>query len=199
MFGSYVKKSVAGSLFFVCVVLSGVSHADDVIDSINEGLQYYKAGKYKDAVESLNYASQIIQQKKGKGLESFLPEPLQGWTAEAASSQAVPVYGGGITVERQYTKGSSTISISIITDSPMMQGVMMMFSNPMIASASGGQLAKIKRQKAIINFDAANRQGTIQIVVANRYLITVDGDGVSKEDLKAYAESIDFAGLKSLE
>jgi len=199
MFGSYVKKSVAGSLFFVCVVLSGVSHADDVIDSINEGLQYYKAGKYKDAVESLNYASQIIQQKKGKGLESFLPEPLQGWTAEAASSQAVPVYGGGITVERQYTKGSSTLSISIITDSPMMQGVMMMFSNPMIASASGGQLAKIKRQKAIINFDAANRQGTIQIVVANRYLITVDGDGVSKEDLKAYAEAIDFAGLTSLE
>jgi len=201
MFSLYMNKLRVAGLFFVLIAFSFSGYADDIEDSIKEALQYYKSSEYKDAVESLNYASQLIQQKKGKGLESFLPEPLKGWSAQEASSQAAgaAMFGGGITVERKYTKDSSSISISIITDSPLMQGMMMMFSNPMFAASDGGKLERIGRQKAIVKFDPNSKQGEIKIVVANRYLVLIDGREISKEDMKEYAKAIDFKKLKSLD
>lgn len=183
------------------VAFSAIGHADDITDSINEALQYYKNGEYADAVGSLNYASRLIQQKKGKGLESFLPEPLSGWTAQEANSQTAgaAMFGGGVTAERKYSKGSGSITVQIITDSPLMQGVMMMFSNPMFAASDGGKLEKIERQKAIVKFDATNKQGEIKIVVANRFFVLIEGEAITEEDLKAYAKAIDYKNLASLQ
>ena len=187
-------------LAFTLLLLSFSGYADDIEDSIEEALEYYQSGDYQDAVESLNYASQLIQQKKGEGLIAFLPEPLDGWTAQEGSSQAAgaAMFGGGVTVEREYRKGSGSISIQLITDSPLMQGMMMMFSNPMMATSDGGKLEKIGRQKAIVKFDNAEMSGEIMIVVAKRYLITIEGQDVTKEDMKAYAKAIDYKKLKSL-
>ncbi len=174
-------------------------YADDIKDSIEEALQYYEDGDFKDAVESLNYASHLIQQKKGEGLESYLPEPLNGWTAQDTSSQAASaaMFGGGVTAERKYSKGSSTITIKIGTDSPLMQSMMMMFSNPMFATSDGGKLERIGRQKAIVKFNPDNGRGEIKIVVANRFLVLVEGRETTGEDLKAYAQAIDYKKLKS--
>jgi hypothetical protein len=188
------------TLLTVFMFLPALAGADDVTDSINEGLEYYQQGEHTSAVESLNYAAQLIQQMKGEGLESFLPAPLSGWTAEAASSQAAAaaMMGGGVTASRSFSKGSSSVDVQIITDSPMLQGMMMMFSNPMLATADGGKLEKINGQKAIVKYDAANNRGEIQIVVANRFFIAIDGNDVSKDDLKAYAKGIDFKKLAAL-
>ena len=109
------------------------------------------------------------------------------------------MFGGGITAERKYVKGKNNVSIEIVADSPMMQSVMMMFSNPMYATSDGGKLEKIKRQKAIVKFDAENDRGDIKIVVANRFLVTIKGNKTTLADLKAYAEAIDYKKLKSLE
>jgi len=174
--------------------------ADDVEDSIREGLELYKAGEFKDAVESLGYAIQLIQQKKGQTLESLLPAPLEGWEATDASSQAAgaAMMGGGITAEREYRKGEAVVTIRIVTDSPLLQGMMVMFSNPMFAASSGGKLERIKRQKAIVNYDASNRSGEIKIVVDRRFLVTIEGDKVTPEDLRAYAEAMDYKALKDM-
>lgn len=173
--------------------------ADDVIESINEGMEAYKEGAFKDAVESLNYASQLIQQMKGENLTTYLPEPLEGWSATEASSQSAgaAMLGGGITAERSYNKGNSQVNISIITDSPMMQGMMMMFSNPMFASSDGGKLKKIKRQKAVVKFNAANGSGEIQVMAADRIMVNINGSNVSEADLVAYAKAIDYKKLTS--
>lgn len=181
------------------IAFSGAGYADDVEDSINEALEYYQNGEYKDATESLNYASQLISQMKGKALEASLPEALDGWSAQAPTSEAAgaAMFGGGITAERVYSKGSSSVTIRIVTDSPMMQAMMMMFSNPMFATADGGKLERIGRQKAIVKFDAGSRQGDINIVVDNRFLVTIEGGDISVEDLKAYAEAIDYKKLKA--
>ena len=182
------------------MAFSASGYANDIEGSIKEALQYYKNGEYKDAVESLNYASQLIQQKRGGGLESFLPEPLSGWTAREASSQAggASMFGGGITAERQYSKDSSSITVQIITDSPLMQGMMMMFSNPMLFTSDGGKLERIGRQKAIVKFDSNSKEGDIKIVVANRFLVLIEGQVITKENLKGYAKAIDYKKLLSL-
>ncbi|MEZ4568545.1 MAG: hypothetical protein R2860_16815 [Desulfobacterales bacterium] len=69
----------------------------------------------------------------------------------------------------------------------------MMLSNPMFAASDGGKMERIGKQKAIVKIrDASNQSGEIQIVVANRFMVTIEGDGVTDKVLKDYAGAIDF-------
>lgn len=184
----------------VTFAFSTAAVADDVTDYINESLQYYKDGQYSDAVDSLNFAEQLIQQKKSAGLEAFLPEPLKGWNATIATSQAASsaMLGGGITAEREYSKGDSSIQIQIMADSPMLQGVLMMMSNPMFATSDGGKMERIGKQKAIVKFNPNTKEGDIQIVVANRFLVSIEGQGITNKVLKDYAKAINYDKMSNL-
>jgi len=197
----FLKPTLVLTILSVVIFsFSATSYADDVTDYMNEALQYYKDGQYSDAVDSLNFAEQLIQQKKSTGLEAFLPGPLKGWTAEAATSQAASsaMLGGGITAERSYSKGDSSIQIQIMADSPMLQGVLMMMSNPMFATADGGKMERIGKQKAIIKFNPSTKEGDIQIVVANRFLVSIEGNGITNKNLKDYAKAIDYKKMSTL-
>lgn len=179
---------IFGLLFVPCL------WADEVEDAVKEGLEYYQDGDFSSAAGSLEYAAQLIRQKKGGKLETFLPEPLPGWTAENASSQAMgaSLFGGGVTAERSYSKEDSSATVKIVTDSPMLQGVLMMLTNPAVATADGGKMKKINGQKAVVKYDQDSASGEIQVVAAGRFLVTVEGSNISQEDLLAYAEGIDF-------
>jgi hypothetical protein len=183
------------------MAFTGYAFGDDVTDAIDEGMQSYKAGKYSDAMTSFNYASQLIGQKKSGDLQSFLPQPLDGWKAEEATSQAMgaAMLGGGVTAERHYNKGDSSVKVQIVTDSPMLQSIMMMFGNPMLAGADGGKMEKIAGEKAIVKYNAAQKDGTINMVIANRFLVTVEGNGASLDDLRTYTGKIDYKKLATLQ
>ncbi len=181
-------------LFFI----SGAVPADEITDSIEEAIEYYKEGDFVEAANTLDYASQLIRQKRSGSLEAFLPDPLTGWTAKDVESQAAGAayLGGMISAKRNYRKEQSSITIEIFTDSPMLQSMVMMLSNPAYASADGGKLTKIKRQKAVIKYTASRKDGEINIVVANKYLISVKGRKISESDLVDYASAIDYNKLK---
>lgn len=170
---------------------------DPVIQTIEQALQEYKAQNYSNAATDLDYASQLIRQKKGEALAAFLPEALEGWTAREETSQATAtsLFGGGLTAERTYTKDDAKIDITLLTDSPLLQPMIMMFSNPLFA-ASAGQFELINGYKGIIKYQING--GEINIVVNNRYLVTVKGIRVSRDDLLAYAKNINLKGIANL-
>jgi len=187
-------------MLVVFPVLTAVTvRADGITDSIEEALKNYKNGSLAEAMSSLDYASQLIRQKRGGNLESLLPAPLSGWTAKDATSQAAgaAMFGGAVSAEREYQKGPSNITIKIVTDSPMLQAMMMMINNPAIAGSTGGKFQKIKGQKAIVKYEVSTKKGEIQIVAANRFLVTVEGDDVSQQDLMDYASAVPFEKLDS--
>jgi hypothetical protein len=186
---------------FVAVTFCGSSVpslADEIIESINEALEYYEEKDYAEAVSSLDYAAQLIRQKRAEGLQGLLPAPLSGWKAEDVESEAVPqaMFGGMISAKRQYHKDSSMITVEISSDSPVLQGMAMMFSNPAYATAEGGKLKRIKKQKAIIKYRASNQEGDITLIVDRRFLISIKGRNVGEEDLVDYASAIDYKKLK---
>ncbi|MEZ5275034.1 MAG: hypothetical protein R3F07_01485 [Opitutaceae bacterium] len=173
------------------------AETDPVVETVKEAMDYYKEGDYAGAAASLDYASQMIRQKRSEGLTEFLPEPLEGWSAEDASSQAsgAAMFGGGTSAEREYTKGDANVKVQIMTDSPMLQGVAMMINNPMFAGADGGKLERISKQKALVKYDDGDRSGSINLMVAGTILITIEGNDVDLDDLRAYAEAIDYAAI----
>ena len=107
--------------------------------------------------------------------------------------------GGGVSAERRYNKDAASVTIQIIADSSMLQDIMMMFSNPMLAGADGGKMEKIAGEKAIVNYKEQQKNGKINLVIANRFLVTVEGDGASLADLKAYTAKIDYKKLAALQ
>ncbi len=196
----HVFAVLAGAALFAAGMAgAGSVYADDITDSIDEGLEYYQKGQYSEAVGSLNYASQLINQKKGGHLASMLPEPLEGWTAQEATSDASgAALFTGVSASRQYEKEDASVSVQILTDAPMIQGMMMMFTNPMLAASEGGKLEKIGREKAIVQYSAEEKNGDIKIMVDRRFLVIVEGSEVSKADLTAYAERVDYKKLTEL-
>ena len=187
-----VRKLMAVCL--VCLGFTGGASAwaDDVTDAVDQALALYADGQTQQAIAQLEFAAQLIRQQRGSGLQAYLPQPLSGWDAQAAESQSAgaAMFGGGTTATRDYSKGSSDITISIITDSPMMQSMMMLFSNPMILASQGGQLQMINGQQALVKEDG------VTMVIQNTYLITIEGQA-SQADFVAYANAIDIDGLKN--
>ena len=183
---------VAGCLSMQVVVAA--EDKDDVLTTIDEAVKQYKSGDYAGAVSNLDYASQLVRQKKSERMKDLLPEPLAGWQANPASAQTLgtAVFGGGVTVSREYKKGGSAVSIEIVSDSPVLQSVMMMLNNPMFAGSAGGSLKTIKGQRAIVKYNDKGRNGEINIVVAGRFMITVKGNNVDLNTLVEYSEAIDF-------
>ena len=174
------------------------SYADDVLDSINEAIEYYKEKDYLEARSSLEYAVQLLGQLRSEGLQAFLPKPLSGWEAGDANIQNVsPTMFGGMTgASRSYRKGESLIKVEILGDSQMMQSMMSIMANPMYGSADGGKLKKIKRQKAVIKYYPSKSKGEVVITVAKKYVVKLDGRKVKEQDLIDYASVIDYKGLK---
>ncbi len=171
---------------------------DDVLATIAQAVKQYKAGDLAGAASNVDYAAQLIRQKKSEKMKSLLPGPLAGWQAQDANAQAMgtAVFGGGVTVSRKYTKGPSSVEVEIVSDSPVLQSVMMMLNNPMFAGAGGGTLEMIKGQRAIVKYNKGNRNGEVNIVVAGRFMVTVKGQQVSRTDLAAYAAAVDYNGLQ---
>ena len=194
-----IKKIISISaplLVFVFFSFSPV-HADDVLTTIEEAVNQYKKGDLAGAASNLDYASQLVRQKKSEVMKDLLPEPLAGWKAEEATAQSIgtAVFGGGITVSRQYTAKQSKVSIDIMSDSPVLQSLVMMINNPMVAGASGGKLETLNGQRAIIQYDESTRNGDVNIVVANKFMVTVKGQKVDRSDLLSYAKSVDYETL----
>jgi hypothetical protein len=171
---------------------------DNVLSTIKEAIRQYQAGDYTGASSNLDYASQLVRQQKSEKMKGLLPPPPTGWQAGEASAQALgaAILGGGVTVSRDYTKGSSVVSVEIVSDSPVLQSVLVMINNPMFAGAGGGKLETVKGQRAIIKYENNKKSGELYIVVASRFVVTIKGRQVTREDLLAFAEIMDYRVLE---
>jgi len=170
---------------------------DDIIGTIEQAVRQYRANDFAGAISNLDYAAQLIRQKKSERMKALLPEPLTGWQAKPASAKSLgaAVFGGGSTVSRDYFTASSAVSVEIVSDSPVLQSIIMMLNNPLFAGASGGNLQTVKQQRAMFKYNEHDRSGEINIVVAGRFIVTVKGRAVDQAIMLRYAEAMDFEAL----
>ena len=167
--------------------------ADDILDAIDQGRKAYQSGDMATARQSLDMASQLIGQKNAEGFAALLPAPLAGWKAEAAQTQSMGQLGLGASVaSRTYENAKGDrVEVQITGDSAMLMQFATMLNNPAIAGAMG-KIVRIGNQRAI-----QTREGDVNMVVANKFLVTVNGsaDAASK---MAYAQAVDVAKLSKM-
>ena len=191
-------------LYFFCFTMmsltmnASVLRAEDsVLSTIKDAIKQYENGNYTEAASNLDYASQLVRQKKSEQMKEIFPEPTSGWTAGTINSQALgsEVLGGGLTMSREYKKNETTIKLEIMSDSPVLQSVLMMTNNSVFASAGGGKLETLKGNKAIVKYDKDDTGGEIYIVVDSRFVVVVKGRHISREDMIRFSELVDYKKL----
>lgn len=186
-----MRSVLGGAVLAVALTLTTPAVADEIRDSIREALTAYEKNDLAAAKQALDYASELINQKNAEDLGAVLPAPMAGWTADdlETSNAAVGMFGGTM-VARNYSKGDAQVNVQVLTDSPMLASWMPMLANPKVAAAVG-KLTKVSKYRAM-----QTKNGQLILVVANRYLIIVEGSA-SFEDKTAYAEAIDFNKLET--
>lgn len=187
----------------VLAVLAGATalRADDVSDAIESAKDAYDAGNYSEAIQSLDYASQLVRQAKSSQVVKLLPSAPSGWEADESEegTASSALMGGMVSAQREYTRDDgASVTIQIQSDSPMLQSFAMMFTNPMMLTANGAKLENHKGQKLAVTYRAGEKAGDVKVVVDNRYLISIEGSGLTRDELVGFAKSIDYAKIASL-
>lgn len=164
--------------------------ADDFTETVESALEAYKESDIKGARQELDFAIKLLDSMKSAELAKLLPEALPGWTRTITEDQegagmAMAMFGGGTTATADYTDGSTSMSITLIADSPMVSGLGGMFAG---LAGAAGKPVRIKRTQFAVN------DGELQGVVENRVMVSVSGDA-SEEAKVAQVEAMDFDAL----
>lgn len=167
--------------------------ADDILDAIEQARKSYQAGDLAAAKQSLDLASQLVGQKNAENFGALLPAPLAGWKAEKVETAAVGTAMFGATSASRRYRGPDghDVSVRITGDSAMVMQFAQLFLNPVIAGAMG-KLIRVGDQRAI-----QTHEGSINMVVANKYLVTIEGSADAAAKL-AYAQAVDIAKLSKM-
>ena len=167
--------------------------ADDIAEAIDQARKAYQSGDLANAKQSLDLASQLIGQKNAERFATLLPNPLPGWKAEKAQAQSIGVVAFGASVaSRSYSNAKDeTVEVQITGDSALVAQFAPMLANPQFAAAMG-KIIKVGNQRAIQTND-----GDVNMVIANRFLVTVQGSAPAAAKL-AYAQAVDVAKLAKM-
>jgi len=197
------KRGVFLALAMV-FIFAGLAYGDEISDQIMTGKNLYEKGKYSQAVDELQYAIGQIQLLQVDELRKALPEPLSGWKGEETEGSGIPMgmFGGGLSVGRHYYKEDSdeSIDVEIVSQSPMLQSMMMFFQNPaFLATQPNSKMVRIKGEKAIEKFSAQGKEGELSLILNGKTLVRVEGSNIAdKKILYDYMEKVDFNIIKKV-
>jgi len=178
--------------------------ADDVEDQIKLGLKLYQQGKYNQAAEELEFALAQLRQKKADSLTAVFPDAPSGWKAlePESKSAASGLLGGGISASRDYRQqgGKGRASIELMSDSPLIQSLGMMLSNPMFMQGNrGARLVKVQGYKAMLR-KTGSQGAELQALVEGKVLLKVSASRCQQPDqvVLQLAKKIDMNKLKKI-
>jgi len=175
-------------------LLTVPARADDATDQLQEARKAYDKGDYATALTALDAAAALIRQKRAQQWQSLLPDPLPGWQAEDAQSTTVSpaMLGGGTAVTRNYYRGTDKVEISLVLDSPIMQGIGSLMTNPFFTN-DDTKVMVINGHKAVY----MRSDNSYQALVGTKAMIVVKGSlMVDEPTLKAYLTAIKFSELE---
>ncbi|HLQ37978.1 MAG TPA: hypothetical protein VK348_09260 [Planctomycetota bacterium] len=147
--------------------------------------------EYGSAVSALQAAIRELQKLQRTAILAAMPKPA-GFTfkdEERNDEAANPFAGGmsvlGLTVDRHYTKGDDKhIDIEVMANSPMVQMMAVMFSNPALVKADGGEIVEYGVHKAILKKNGDNGN-ELTILMYDKHVIKATSGGITVEELLA--------------
>jgi hypothetical protein len=134
-------------------------------------------------------------------LQSLLPAALpNGFSRTEVSSMQANMGGlGGTHAEGVYTKGDARISLKVtdIGAAGAMMGAVRVNSNKQTADGYE-KIGQVDGRMTTEEYNRSSNSGKYGVLVASRYMVEADGNGVTIEDLKAAAGAVPLSRLEAL-
>ncbi|MEQ9694495.1 hypothetical protein [Shimia sp. SDUM112013] len=164
-----MKQVFAAALIVGMTALS--AQADEISDALESALTAYNEGDVQYAIEELDFAKQLLLAKKTGALSDVLPAAPDGWTRTINTDMnaGLPMMGGGVGTEAEYSDGTQSFTVSIMADNPMVAAMGGMVAN---AALMGAKIERVGRQKFM------NQDGELSALVDNRILVQASGADV---------------------
>lgn len=161
------------------------ARADDAVEAMDRARQLYAAGDLKGAATELSFALREVDSRRRAQFVALFPPAPAGWTLEPAADDgagqalAAQMMGGGVMVDRSYARadGAASIKAQLLADSPMVQTMAAMVTNPMLMQP-GDRRVRLGSETAMLRFDAAAQSGEITLASGN-LLIKLEGEGLA--------------------
>ena len=136
-------------------------------------------------------------------LQNLLPGSVAGWTRTEVESNSGSVGGiGGSNAQGRYTSGEKSMTLSVtdmgaIGALSALGGALNIESNKQTESGYK-KTATVEGRMVTEEWDTSSNSGKYETTVANRFLVSADGQAAKIDDLKAAVASIDLAKLSAL-
>jgi hypothetical protein len=155
-------------------------------EAVDVAKKAVEAEKMGAAIAALQAAIRDLQKKQRAQILACLPKP-EGWQVEdsaddASNDIAIGMLGGHSTVTRTYRNGDKQITAEVTANSPLLQMMTMMFANPALIEADGGEMVKYGVHKAMLKKNGENGQ-ELTILMHDAHLVKATAQGVSSDDL----------------
>ncbi|AVU11172.1 hypothetical protein BV504_16100 [Halomonas sp. 'Soap Lake  len=167
--------------------------ADDVVEQIELGLELYQEQEYGAAITELEFAIEDMRKMMSGLIAQTFPEAPDGWTAQEASSSsagggsAAAMFGaGGTSLERVYHQddGNGQLTASMMLDSPLIQGMGALFSNPaMIAAQPDMERIRLGREAAVVKWEPERSRAEVTLLLDGRIMMQVKGENLDSQDV----------------
>jgi hypothetical protein len=193
---AYIRRAMRTCVIGLVLGLSTIpaAIADDVTEQLNDALKAYENKDLTAASAALDSAGTLIRQMVAEAWKAVLPEPLGGWDAGEAESTSVgtAMLGGGTSVSRKYHRNNESVEITLMTGSPILQGLGALLGGGMVTS-SDMKLSIVDGRKMTYT----KSENSYQTLVGGKALVKIEGSkGVDDVTLRAYVAAIKFPQIE---
>lgn len=217
---------ILGTLLMICLALVGVglqppsAFADEVSNLMKEADEAYKRGEYGLALNRLEQASNLVKDVQAANIIQFFPKPLEGWKIAETEQGASPIpnvqLGLFSSVVRKYQKVIEAPSAEnlLAKDSkekpkvPWIQFMLVQKPGSLIAMGFQGAQAlrandpksrsvSVDGHSGIIYCDDRKSSCDAFLDFDGDFMLMVNGERVSRDEMEAYVKAFDVSGLLS--
>lgn len=158
-------------------------------EAVEQAKKSFDAQEYGAAVTALQAAIRAVQKLQRTAILTALPKP-EGFTIrdeeppkdDASNPFAMTM---GMVVLRHYDKGDGkSINVEIMANSPMAAMLAMMFANPSIVKADGGEIVEYGKHKALLKKNGDTGQ-ELTILLFDKHVVKATAESMTAEELLA--------------
>jgi hypothetical protein len=156
-------------------------------EAVEQAKRAVEGEKYGAAIAALQAAILDLQKKQRAAVLAGMPKPAGFEVHDDEVDESAATFNAGLiagmSVTRHYRKGDDTsIDVEVTANSPVLQMLSMMFNNPAVITAEGGEVVKYGVHKAILK-KSGDKGQELQILMHDKHLIKVTSQGLSADEL----------------
>jgi len=169
--------------------------AANALEEASKALRSLSENEDGEAVEVVDF----------RKLKELLPESIAGMERTESEGQKSGAMGMNIsTAEGRYEEGNRRMQINLADAGgiPMAMMGLAAWTNADIERETDDEYERttvLNGFKAFERYNYKNKEGQISIVVAERYIVNIEGDNVEESDLKNALDALDLDGLAGLQ